>query len=59
MRTTRRVACSPGADARAAFVAAGAHAPNRLLYRLLVNYVDLPRGFDRAVCEVWDVLIGT
>jgi hypothetical protein len=44
--------------ARMAFAAARRNAPYSLLYRIMVNYVDLPHGFERAVDEVWTVLIG-
>ncbi len=44
--------------ARVAFATARRNAPYSLLYRIMVNYVDVPHGFERAVDEVWTVLIG-
>lgn len=44
--------------ARQAFDAARKYAPYSLLYRMMVNYADLPHGFERAIEEVWGVLIG-
>ena len=45
-------------EARAAFRMARVDAPDNLLYALMLNYADVPRGFDRALGEVWRSLIG-
>lgn len=46
-----------GDQARRAFDQARRHAPASLLYRLMEHYADLPRGFERALDDVWPVLM--
>ncbi len=45
-------------EAREAFGVARRDAPDNLLYALMLNYADLPSGFERALGDVWGSLIG-
>jgi tetratricopeptide (TPR) repeat protein len=44
--------------ARSAFRVARIDAPESLLYTLILNYADVPEGFERALGDVWGSLIG-